>query len=52
MDKDWYKSTELWAGLVVVIGVIAKAMGYEIPTEAILGVLGYSIIKGRVSRKQ
>ena len=52
MDKEWYKSTELWAGIVVVVGVIAKLFGVEVPTEAILGVLGYSIIKGRVSRKQ
>lgn len=52
MDKEWYKSTELLAGLVVIAGVIAQLFGVDVPTEAILGVLGYSIIKGRISRKQ
>ena len=52
MDKNWYKSTELLAGIVVVVGVVARLFGYDIPTEAILGLLGYSLIKGRVSRKQ
>ncbi len=52
MDKNWYKSTEIWAGVVVVIGVIARLLGYNFPDEAILALLGYSLIKGRVSRKQ
>ena len=52
MDKEWYKSTEVWAGVVVVIGTIAKLLGVDVPTEAILGFLGYTVIKGRVSRKQ
>ncbi len=52
MDKSWYKSTEVLAGIVVVAGVIAKLFGYDVPIEAILGLLGYSLIKGRVSRKQ
>ena len=52
MNKDWYKSTEIWAGIVVVIGVIARLLGYDFPDEAILGLLGYALVKGRVSRKQ
>lgn len=52
MDKEWYKSTEVLAGVIVVVGVIVKLLGYDIPTEAILAVLGYTVIKGRVSRKQ
>ena len=52
MDKAWYKSTEVLAGLIVVAGVVARLFGVEIPTEAILAVIGYSVIKGRVSRKQ
>lgn len=52
MDKEWYKSTEVLAGIIVVAGVALKLFGIDIPTEAILAVLGYTVIKGRVSRKQ
>ena len=52
MNKEWYKSTEVLAGIIVVVGVIARLFGIDIPTEAILGVIGYTVIKGRVSRKQ
>ena len=52
MDKAWYKSTELLAGIVVVAGVIAQLFGVDVPTEAIIALLGYTVIKGRISRKQ
>jgi len=52
MNKEWYKSTELLAGLVVVAATVARLFGIEVPTEAIVGLLGYSVIKGRISRKQ
>ncbi len=52
MNKSWYKSTEVLGGIVVVAGVIARLFGYDIPTEAILTVLGLTVIKGRISRKQ
>ena len=52
MDKNWYKSTEIWAGVIVVAGTIAKLFGIDFPTEVILTLLGYTVIKGRVSRKQ
>ncbi len=52
MNKEWYKSTEVLAGIVVVVGVIVRLFGYDIPTEAILTALGYAVIKGRISRKQ
>ena len=52
MDKNWYKSTEIWAGVIVVAGVVARLLGYTFPDEAILGLLGYALVKGRVSRKQ
>ena len=48
MEKKWYKSTEIWAGVLIIASGVAKYFGMDIPLEAILGILGYSLVKNRL----
>ena len=46
LDKDWYKSKTIWAGLIIAAYGVASAFGVELPAELIitlasaLGVVG------------
>ncbi|KKM14718.1 hypothetical protein LCGC14_1703310 [marine sediment metagenome] len=36
LDKDWYRSKTIWAGLIIAGYGIATAAGVSLPTELII----------------
>ncbi len=38
MDKEWYKSKTIWAGLIIMGVGVCKAYGIDVPIEAVVSV--------------
>lgn len=47
-DKPFWKSKEIWLGLVIIGSAVAKKFGIEIPTQYILGALGLDLTLARI----
>lgn len=42
MNKKWYESKAVWGALVVLVGSVLTAMGYDVLGQTVLG-LGTSL---------
>ena len=55
LDKEWWKSKTIWAGLIIAGYGVATAFGIELPTELIItlaSALGIVGIKQTIGNNQ
>ena len=60
MDKSWWKSRTIWAGIITIISSVGALSGIAIPQDFILGIVmaivngiaGAGVIAGRVAATQ